>query len=313
MRRFIKIKDWFCHHSHLDKSNLIHNKNFHLSNTHMKSKWYLFRELKKQYTIDDLLNRMDKTTHNLYRQGCKGIRTFLDVDDYVGMKCIEAGNILKNKWKDKIEIQLATQPLEGLESIENVKLFEKATTYVDIIGCLPGRDSMPEKHLDIVFDIAKQQNKSVEAHLDQCNIPEEKETELFCDFVEKYNYQGKSRSIHSISLSCHPTAYQYDIANRLKDLNISVIVCPSAAISMKQEINKISPIHNSIAPVNILHDCGVDICLGIDNISDIFMPLVDGDIEFELRLLAESTRMYDIDFLEKLLLNSTGFQLVSDK
>ena len=79
----------------------------------------------------------------------------------------------------------------------------------------------------------------------------------------------------------------------MKELNVSVIVCPSAAISMKQNRRLDGPIHNSIAPVNILLEEGVEVKLGIDNISDLFMPLVDGDMWFETRLLMESTRIYN--------------------
>jgi cytosine/creatinine deaminase len=47
----------------------------------------------------------------------------------------------------------------------------------------------------------------------------------------------------------------------------------------------LAPIHNSIAPISILLEHDVQIALGIDNIHDLFMPLVDGDMWFECRLL----------------------------
>ena len=37
------------------------------------------------------------------------------------------------------------------------------------------------------------------------------------------------------------------------------------------------------------------------------MPLCDGDLNFELRLLAEATRIYNIDVLEKIAENTMGF------
>ena len=64
---------------------------------------------------------------------------------------------------------------------------------------------------------------------------------------------------------------------------------------MKQNHSVISPIHNSIAPIRILLEEGVNVKLGIDNIQDLFMPLVDGDLWFETRLLMESTRIYEFD------------------
>ena len=68
-----------------------------------------------------------------------------------------------------------------------------------------------------------------------------------------------------------------------------------------------SPIHNSIGPVKLLLNNGVNIGLGIDNIEDIFMPFSDGNFEFELRLLAESCRLYHPEKLEQIATCKMGF------
>ena len=68
-----------------------------------------------------------------------------------------------------------------------------------------------------------------------------------------------------------------------------------------------SPIHNSIAPVKVLLENDVNVALGIDNIEDIFVPFCDGDLEFELRLLAEAERIYEPDTLIKIASNNMGF------
>ena len=46
---------------------------------------------------------------------------------------------------------------------------------------------------------------------------------------------------------------------------------------------------------------------GIDNIEDIFMPFCDGNFEFELRLLAESQRIYEPELLNGIATNNMGF------
>uniref|UniRef100_A0A6C0KYL1 Amidohydrolase-related domain-containing protein n=1 Tax=viral metagenome TaxID=1070528 RepID=A0A6C0KYL1_9ZZZZ len=302
--------NWVCHHAHLDKSNIINKDLLIQSNRHMREKWYLMDTIKQNYTREDLSNRIEQSIIKIVSQNCKHIRTFVDVDKVVGLMCIEETEKLKRKWKAKgITIQTATQPLQGIVgSNENLKLFEKATKITDIVGCLPSRDyNNFDEHLDIAFSTAKRLNKPLEAHLDQLNIPVENETEIFCNFVEKYEYQGKARSVHSVSLSCKPLEKQIEIAQRLKELDIGIIVCPSAAISMMQDNKYKAPIHNSIAPVQILYDNGVNIGLGIDNINDLFMPLCDGDLHFELRLLAEATRIYNINILEQIAENKMGF------
>ena len=304
---FNKIK-WVCHHLHIDKSLTINKDILYQTQVHMKEKWSLMRHIKKNYTKKDLNKRMLETTTNIVNQGCNKMRTFIDIDNIVGLTPLYEALKIKEYWKkNNVELQIGTQLLEGLDSNKNIELFNNAAELVDFIGCLPSRDKDPNKHLDIVFSKAKELNKDIEAHLDQCNIPTEKETELFCDFVEKYNYNGKARAVHCVSLSCQSPNYQTEIANRLCDLDIGVIICPSAAISMVQHNELVSPIHNSIGPVKLLKENGVKVGLGIDNIEDLFMPFCDGNLKFELRLLAESERIYNPNILTEICNNNMGF------
>ena len=253
--------------------------------------------------------RIKETSSSLVRQNCLKMRTFVDIDTIVGLRPLIAALKVKETWKQyNVELQIGTQLLEGLSTRGSVHLFNEASKMVDFIGCLPSRDKNPHNQLDLVFEKASELGLDVEAHLDQCNIPHERETEMFCDFVEEYNYQGKSRAIHCISLACQPEKYQKKIARRLKKLDIGVIVCPSAAISMTQHSEYYAPIHNSIGPVKILLDNGVNVGLGVDNIEDIFVPYCDGDLMFELRLLAEATRIYDQKTLLKIAENNMGFK-----
>ena len=282
-----------CHHAHFDKAYLMNPERFAKSQSSLQEKWYLYRELKENYTHEDLVERMSMCVDSLLRQGTTYVKTFVDADSIVGQKCIDAGVDLKNIYKDRIKIDLAIQPLEGLESVESRKNFVKACKKADVIGGLPDRDVSPETHVDILFDLAKILNKPVDIHVGQNNRPDEKETEMVLNKIEEHELKQKVNLVHCISLSCQSEAYIEKQAKRMLKNNVSVIVCPSAAISMKQDRRYHSPVHNSIAPVEILLREGVDIKLGIDNIEDLFMPLVDGDLWFETRLLMESTRIYD--------------------
>ena len=76
---------------------------------------------------------------------------------------------------------------------------------------------------------------------------------------------------------------------------------------MKQKSNIYAPIHNSLAPVMELVEAGVNVALGVDNIQDLFMPLVDGDLWFESRLLMEAIRCYDLDLISDIATNRRGF------
>ena len=282
-----------CHHAHFDKAYLMNAERFIKSQASLQEKWFLYRDLKKNYTQKDLVERMSKCVDNLLAQGTTYMKTFVDADSVVGQKCIDAGVELKKIYADKVNIDLAIQPLEGLENIESRKNFIEACKKADVIGGLPDRDSSHEMHIDLLFDLAKSLNKPVDIHVGQNNRPDEKETELVLDKIEEHELKQKVSLVHCISLASQETNYIRFQAKRMLNNNVSVIVCPSAAISMKQDRRYLSPIHNSIAPVEILLEEGVDVKLGVDNIEDLFMPLVDGDLWFETRLLMEATRIYD--------------------
>lgn len=305
---FSKVK-WNCHHLHIDKSQTLNTQTFNLSQRHMTEKWKLMRDIKHQYDDNDLKRRMLLTTTRLVDQGCYNIRTHIDVDHIVGLLPMQVALDVKSYWKERgVNLQIGTQILEPLKIDQNRELFYKASEMADFIGCLPSRDGKDaDYHLDIVFSKAKELHKDVEVHTDQQNIPEEKETEMVCDFVDKYGWHGKTRAIHCISLACQPIEYQIEIAKRLASLNIGVICCPSAAIGMTQHSEYNSPIHNSIAPVRILKENGVRVSLGVDNVEDVFVPFCDADLLFEIRLLAESTRIYDIDMLTEIITDDMGF------
>merc|ERR1712151_159295 len=106
--------------------------------------------------------------------------------------------------------------------------------------------------------------------------------------------QGRVYGIHSISVSAKEEEEQDRIVALCKKADVGIVICPSAALSMKM-LPMQSPLHNSIGPFVKLRNAGVRTHLGIDNIADLFMPIVDGDMWTEARMLMESCRYYDLE------------------
>lgn len=290
-----------CYHAHFDKSFLITEEILSISQSSLQEKWKLYRDFKVGYTYDDLWFRMSKCIELMINQDVTYCRSFVDADSIVGLLPIQVACDLKEHYKNKINLEFGIQPLEGLEDKECFDLFVEACNMADVIGGLPDRDGDPVEHINKLFDLSKKLDKPVDIHVGQNNIPSEQEEVMVMNCVEKWNMYNKVNLIHAISLSCQSKDYILDLCKRMSKYGVGVIVCPSAAISMKQNREYSSPIHNSIAPVNILVENGVKVCLGIDNISDLFMPLVDGDLWFESRLLMESTRNYDFNLVSDIV------------
>jgi cytosine/adenosine deaminase-related metal-dependent hydrolase len=297
-----------CYHAHFDKAYLISMENLKLSQIDMQKKWELYKYLKENYTHDDLVERISRGVEKMRQQGVTYCRTHIDADSTVKLLPINAALEVRERYKDQINLEIAVQPLQGVLDAASRDYFVQACEQADIIGGLPSRDRpTPEKHLDFIMQLAKRLGKRLDVHIDQENNPDENEAELLALKTIEHGLEGRVSGVHAISVASKSEREQERIIKLLKPAGISVIICPSAAISMKQ-LNKQAPLHNSIAPLTKLLAHQVPVYLGVDNIHDLFMPLVDGDMWFESRLLMESCRYYDLEKVATIACDKSGFQ-----
>jgi len=286
---------WSNHHAHFDKAYLISPANLELGFADMEKKWELYRHLKENYTHEDLVERISRGLQTVVDQGSQYCRTMVDADSIIGLKPIHAAVAVKERFKGQIRFEIGVQPLEGLMHDASREQYIEACKLADFCGGLPSKDRGQEgKHLDIVMQTAKELNKCVEVHVDQENNPYQNETELLCRKTIEHGMQGRVYGIHSISVSAKDDSEQDRIIALVKEADVGIVICPSAALSMKM-LPMQSPLHNSIGPYVKLKDAGVRTYLGIDNIADLFMPVVDGDMWTEVRMLMEACRYYDLE------------------
>jgi cytosine/creatinine deaminase len=283
------------HHAHFDKAYLITAENLRLSQVDMQKKWELYRYLKENYTHDDLVERISRGLETMIAQGVTYCRTMVDADSTVGLLPIKAANEVKKRYAGRIHFEVGVQPLQGVLDPASYEQYAEACSMADYCGGLPSRDApQPEKHLDVILELAKKLGKPVDVHVDQENNPLENETELLATKTIEHGMQGRVFGVHAISVGAKEEREQDRIIEKIVEADMGVIVCPSAALSMKQ-LPMNAPLHNSIAPFVRMREAGVRTYLGVDNIHDLFMPMVDGDIWTECRMLMEATRFYDID------------------
>ncbi|MEO0549238.1 MAG: hydrolase [Pseudomonadota bacterium] len=283
------------HHGHFDKAYLISPENLALGFADMEKKWELYRHLKENYTHEDLVERISRALQTVVDQGAQYCRTMVDADSIIGLKPIHAAVEVKDRFKHKINFEIGVQPLEGVLDEASQAQYIEACKLADFCGGLPSRDRpQEEKHLDIVMNTAKELGKMVEVHVDQENNPYQNETELLCLKTIEHGMQGRVYGIHSISVAAKDESEQNRIAKLCKEADVGIVICPSAALSMKQ-LPMTAPLHNSIGPFVKFKEAGVRTYLGIDNINDLFMPIVDGDMWTEVRILMEACRYYDLE------------------
>ncbi len=288
---------WVNSHAHFDRAFTATPAMLDEAHARMEEKWTLIDAMKRGSSEEDYFNRIEKATLAMIGQGVRAAATFIDIDPITELRAIKAAFAVKEKYKEKIDLLLINQVIKGVLDSGAQSWAHKGLEYVDIIGGLPSKDRPNhEKHLDTILSWAKETGKMLHVHIDQENNPEERDTELLARKTMEYGLEGKVVVVHAISVGAHPLGYRQDVYRLMKDAGMSVVCSPSAALSMKP-VEGLTHIHNSIAPVPELLDAGIPVALGTDNITDIYQPLVDGDMYTELRILAEACRFYDLDAL----------------
>ena len=297
---------WVNAHAHIDRAYILNEDNFKLVNGTLKEKWDYPDEYKKNASVDDIYGNMKKVVDSMISQGVRAIGSFIDVDPIIEDKAILAARKLRTDYQGKIEIKFINQVIKGVLDPEARKWFEIGAEFADIIGGLPEKDEGHEaEHLDVLFNAAKKHGgKMIHVHVDQFNLPSQRDTELLVAKTIEHGYQGKVVAVHCISVGAQLKNYRIDLYKKMKEAGVMVVACPGGWIDngwiagVSDDV--IGPIHNAVTPVKEMSAAGVTVALGTDNIQDIYKPFVDGDMWTELRFLLETQRLYDIDLLAEI-------------
>jgi len=297
-------------HGHFDKSYLITPETQGLGGRHMQDKWTLYRNLKANYTHADLVARITRCVEFRKSCGVTHMRTMVDADTIVGLKCIEAALEVKRRYAGQVVLEVGIQPLEGVLADGARQVVEKACGLADFIGGLPSRDVVNKtgtarEHLGRLFSMAREMGKRVDVHVDQKGIPQEDETRLLARETARYHLEGRVAAVHAIFSRKTPKA-QHAIAQMLHDVGVTVIVCPGAEVSMEQYPEKRVAMSNCLPPVPLLLAHGVSVVGGSDNTMDLFMPYSEGDPKYEAHLLMDGCRIYE-DVVAEIMTNRSLF------
>lgn len=312
-------------HAHLDRAYTLEDKflrhigttPLEASNLPLSVKQNLVGDLHKgeAYTEESLRARLRYALDRQEAYGVTRIDTNIDATPDLpenGLLAVRIANEVKDEYAGRIAMRVAPTPIFGFKPDDKFKrsrwgVFKEAAKVCDYISLLPekddyGRGENPDgrvgfkHHIRMGVELACELGKEVQFHLDQMNIPEEQGTERMLDMLEGLpqpvtGTQPSVWIIHMISPSAYPEERFARLVDRLLELHVGVIICPSAALSMRQLRSVEAPTHNSIARALELVKRKVPVRLGTDNIADVFVPQADGDMLTEIKMGGVSLRL----------------------
>ena len=309
----VAVKGLVSCHAHLDRAFTVTSENWAQSRALMEEKWKLVNEIRKKNAADPsgMKERVRGVLEMMIEQGVAVFNTHVDADLNTELKVVEAMNELRREYEGRILLRFSAHPTQGFlnedasgHDAKKIEIFEKACAMCDTVGALPSADRRLTdgdlKHLDIAFGVAKNLGKDIDVHIDQENNPYEKDTEKLIGVVRKFGWEGRTNFLHCISVAAQVKKDRERIIAGLKDIGANVIVCPTCAVAMKQHDDKMAPVHNSIAPIPEMVASGVNVSLGVDNISDVYDPDSSGILWDEIRLIAVACRYYEPEILARI-------------
>lgn len=287
-------------HAHFDRAYSVSMTDFAGAKgnveSHLHEKWKLVDGFKARSTEDDYYRHIVTALGAQARQGVQAALSFIDCDPVAGERALKAALRAKEHAAQELKMRflIASQTLKGVLERAPREMFEKALPFVDVIGGLPGADKGREaEHLDVLLQAAKATGKRAHIHVDQLNSAAEKETELLCRKVMEHGVEGLVTAVHGISIAAHPKAYREEVYRMCVDAGLSFVACPTAWIDARRE-ETLAPSHNAVTPFDEMLPRGITVAIGSDNICDVYKPFADGDMFTELRVLLESTHVYDV-------------------
>ena len=309
-------------HAHLDRADTLADEYLrHINTTPLEAsslplsvKQSLTGDLHRglAYSEADLRTRMTSVVERMIGYGTTRLATCIDTTGDIGENGLLALRVameIKAQFAEDITIQIAPNPIFGFkEDSGRWEIFAEAAKHADFLSVLPEKDDYTDtslrhgkigfcRHLRKVIELGCDLKKEVHIHLAQANDPRENGTEKLIEGLRWFdqpkipNHPGPTIwVIHMISPSCYNEERFARLINSLLEYHIGVIICPTAAISMRQLRPNLSPTHNSIARVLELIKQKVPIQIGTDNICDVFVPQSVGDMLTEIKLGGHATR-----------------------
>ncbi len=314
----------FNAHLHLDRSGTLDFVEHHLRSRSVSTTSAISLQAKhglmtvvhesSLYTAEALTNRIGEYLDAMARIGTTRIDTTVDVTaDGLGTTAFETFLDLKRSLADRLDVRVGAYNPLGFRDDDPSRweLLVKAAQAADFIAALPERDDTsryPEhigfdRSVRMVVELAALLGKEVHIHVDQANHQYEDASERVLDVLDNIEHDLADAQvwfIHSISPSAYDDDRFHRLVERMVRHRVGVIVCPSAAISMRQVRTLNGPTRNSIARVLEFSAAGVPIRIGSDNVFDITSPAGTLDLTDELFVLSHALRYFDIDYLAAL-------------
>ena len=237
-----------------------------------------------------------------FRNGTRYLRTHVDVDEGIGIRSVQVLKELQQKYRDRIKLQIVAFPQEGIvERPGNYAALDQAMAAgADLVGGIPATEKDPQRHIDMIFDLAEKYDAAIDMHIDETDDPESHTLLQLAQTTLRRGWQGRVTAGHLCSLAANPPEKQGQVLEQVKAAGIQVISLPSTNLYLQGRHHPWN-VPRGIAPIKrIAEEYRIPVALASDNIRDPFNPFGNGNPLQTALIAAHGCQMGGTDDLRTL-------------
>jgi cytosine deaminase len=267
-------------HIHLDKALISERAPVNRSGTLTEAIEILW-ELKRNYTVDEIADRASRVLAQALENGISKLRTHVDVDPIGGTRPADGLIRARDRFRELIDIQIVAFPQEGIVKSPGTEALmrEVMKSGVDVVGGMPFNEASPEdsrRHIEIVFDIARQFDADIDMHVDETDDPAARTLEVLAELTIANGWQGRVTAGHACALASYPRGYADHVIGRLRQANVNMIANPATNLMLQGRLDDY-PKRRGVTQVKELLAAGVNVACGQDCVHDTFYPFGQND------------------------------------
>lgn len=242
---------------------------------------------KSRFSEQDLLRRGRQLIRESINHGVTAMRAFVEIDNVVGYKCLDAAAILKTEFMDRCHVQICafaqlplfTGPDNGLK---NRELMEEAAGkgHVDVVGSTPYVEDSREKalnNLKWISKLAQTNKKHLDLHLDYTLDPTQEP--LVHQAVEEgllmegQNTDEKPRKLtlgHCTRMSLFSDQDWQSLGAKLREKStVSFVGLPTSDLFMMRTD---SGVRGTLPVIKMIEELDINTAIAVNNVGNAFTP-----------------------------------------
>ncbi|KAL9097868.1 MAG: hypothetical protein Q9165_000194 [Trypethelium subeluteriae] len=277
-----------CHvHVHLDKCFLLRDPKFTdlaVMDGSFQEAMDITAKAKARFDIPDLTRRGRELIEESISYGVTAMRAFVEVDDVVHFKCLEAAVTLKREFARQCDIQICAFAQHALFSgpdngERNRELMTEAASWeeVEVLGSTPYVEydiKAMKLNVEWIIELSKAHIKHLDFHLDY-HLDEAKEPLVW--FVVETLRAKEWQNVHPKTCALgHCTRLTYfdqedwkKLREAIDGMNVSFVGLPTSDLYMMRTRSKT---RGTLAIPELIKHYGVEAAIGVNNVGNAFTP-----------------------------------------